>query len=215
MQRTVYRERLTIFIFYAIILDGDQMNICIYGSASNDIAAHYIEETEKLGKTLAKNGHSLVFGGGAQGLMGAAARGFYSEGARITGVVPKFFNVDGILFEQCNEMIRTDTMRTRKQKMDDLADAFITTPGGIGTYEEFFEIITLKQLGQSKKPLILFNIDGYFDTLLTMLENCVTGKFMPRNTIELVHFSDTIDDIISYLENYQPDEFNILKYRNI
>ncbi len=191
------------------------MNICIYGSASDDIDTHYIEETEKLGKTLAKNGHSLVFGGGAQGLMGAAARGFYSENAHITGVVPKFFNVDGILFAHCDEMIRTDTMRTRKQKMDDLADAFITAPGGIGTFEEFFEIITLKQLGQSDKPLIIFNIDGYFDSLLNLLENCVAGKFMPHKTIELVHFSDTTEDIVEYLNAYKPEEFNILKYRNI
>lgn len=191
------------------------MNICIYGSASDDIDTHYIEETEKLGKTLAKNGHSLVFGGGAQGLMGAAARGFYSENAHITGVVPKFFNVDGILFSHCDEMIRTDTMRTRKQKMDDLADAFITAPGGIGTFEEFFEIITLKQLGQSDKPLIIFNIDGYFDSLLNLLENCVAGKFMPHKTIELVHFSDTTEDIVEYLNAYKPEEFNILKYRNI
>lgn len=190
------------------------MNICIYGSASDDISKKFIDTTELLGKTLAKRGHSLVFGGGAQGLMGAAARGFYSENAKITGVVPKFFNVDGILFEHC-EMIRTDTMRQRKQQMDDLADAFITTPGGIGTFEEFFEIITLKQLGQSKKPLVLFNIDGYFDPLRAMLENCVNGKFMPKATLDLCLFSDSIEEIINYIENHSDPDFNILKYRNI
>lgn len=190
------------------------MNICIYGSASNEIDKNYIEQTELLSKKLAKKGHSLVFGGGANGLMGAAARGFRSEGAHITGVVPKFFNVDGILFDDC-EMIRTDTMRQRKQKMDDLADAFITTPGGIGTYEEFFEIITLKQLGQSYKPLVLFNIDGYFEPLRAMLENCVKGNFMPQTTIDLCFFCDSIDNIIEYIENYKPVDFNILEYRNI
>lgn len=190
------------------------MNICIYGSSSDEINKHYIEETEKLAKMLAKKGHSLVFGGGARGLMGAAARGFYSENAKITGVVPKFFNVDGILFDKC-EMIRTETMRTRKQKMDDLADAFITTPGGIGTYEEFFEIITLKQLGQSKKPLVIFNVDGYFEPLRTLLQNCVDGNFMPQKTMELIHFSDTAEDAVNYLESYTPEEFNILTYKNI
>lgn len=191
------------------------MNICIYGSASNDIEKKYIEQTETLSKALAKRGHSLVFGGGAQGLMGAAARGFYSEKAHITGVVPNFFNVDGILFEHCDEMIRTETMRQRKQIMDDRADAFITTPGGIGTYEEFFEIITLKQLGQSQKPLVLFNIDGYFEPLRAMLENCVKGNFMPQTTIDLCFFCDSVDDIINYIENYTHVDFNILKYRNI
>ena len=191
------------------------MNICIYGSASNDIDKKYIEQTELLSKTLAKRGHSLVFGGGANGLMGAAARGFYSENAKIVGVVPKFFNVDGLLFENCDEMIRTDTMRQRKQIMDDRAEAFITTPGGIGTFEEFFEIITLKQLGQSKKPLVLFNIDGYFDPLRAMLENCVKGNFMPQATIDMCFFCDSIDEIVNYIENYTPEEFNILKFRNI
>lgn len=190
------------------------MNICMYGSASNDIDRIYIEKTEELSKKLAARGHSLVFGGGAHGLMGAAARGFYSENAKITGVVPKFFNVDGILFDDC-EMIRTDTMRQRKQIMDDLAEAFITTPGGIGTFEEFFEIITLKQLGQSNKPLVLFNVNGYFEPLRAMLENCVKGKFMPQTSLDLCFFSDSIDEIIDYLENYKPVDFNILKYRNI
>ncbi len=191
------------------------MNICIYGSASDEIKKIYIEQTEILAKELAKKGHSLVFGGGAQGLMGAAARGFYSENAKITGVVPKFFNVDGILFEHCNEMIRTDTMRQRKQIMDDLSDAFITTPGGIGTYEEFFEIITLKQLGQSKKPLVLFNIDGYFDPLKAMLENCVTGGFMPEASLELCVFTDSIESVINCIENPEDYDFSILKYRSI
>lgn len=190
------------------------MNICIYGAASDSIDKKYIEAVELLSKELAKRGHSLIFGGGAQGLMGAAARGFYSEKGKITGVVPKFFNVDGILFDNC-EMIRTDTMRQRKQIMDDLSDAFITTPGGIGTYEEFFEIITLKQLGQSKKPLVLFNIDGYFEPLRTMLENCVKGNFMPQTTIDLCFFCDSVDDIINYIENYTHTDFNILEVRNI
>ncbi len=191
------------------------MKICIYGSASNDIDKGYIECVEQFSKKLAQRGHSLVFGGGAQGLMGAAARGFYSEGAEIIGVVPKFFNVDGILFDKCNEMIRTETMRTRKQKMDDLAEAFITMPGGIGTYEEFFEIITLKQLGQSEKPLILYNIDGYFNKLKELLRNCVDGNFMPKHSLELCFFSDSQQEIMDYIENYSMESFNILKYRNI
>ncbi|MCD7775014.1 MAG: TIGR00730 family Rossman fold protein [Clostridiales bacterium] len=191
------------------------MRICIYGSASNDIDKEYMTKTEELSIALAKRGHSLVFGGGGQGLMGAAARGFSSQGASIIGVVPKFFNVDGILFDKCDEMIRTDTMRTRKQKMDDLAQGFITTPGGIGTFEEFFEIITLKQLGQSKKPLAVYNINGYFDKLKALLDNCVDGKFMPEHSLELCFFSSSQSEIIDYVENYSSDDFNILKYRSI
>lgn len=114
------------------------MNICVYGAASDEIDKIYTAEAEKLGEKMAKCGHSLVFGGGAGGMMGAAARGIHKNGGNIIGVVPTFFNVDGILFEHCNEMIRTETMRERKQIMEDRADAFIMTPGGIGTFEEFF-----------------------------------------------------------------------------
>lgn len=190
------------------------MNICIYGSASNDIDKSYIDTVEQLGKALAKRGHSLVFGGGANGLMGAAARGFHSEKAKITGVVPRFFNVDGILFED-GELIRTDTMRERKQKMDDLADAFIATPGGIGTFEEFFEIYTLKQLGQSKKPLVIFDINGYYKPLLAMLQNGINGNFMPQKSFNLFYYSDCIEDVISYIENYNYSDVDINAVRNI
>lgn len=190
------------------------MNICIYGSASDDIDRTYIDTVEKLGKALAKRGHSLVFGGGAKGLMGAAARGFHSENAKITGVVPRFFNVDGILFEE-GELIRTDTMRERKQIMDDLADAFIATPGGIGTFEEFFEIYTLKQLGQSRKPLVIFDVNNYYKPLIAMLENGINGNFMPSKSLDLFHYTDSVENVITYVENYDSSDFDINAYRNI
>ena len=190
------------------------MNICIYGSASNDIDRIHIDTVEQLGKALAKRGHSLVFGGGANGLMGAAARGFYSENAKITGVVPRFFNVDGILFEN-GELIRTDTMRERKQIMDDLADAFIATPGGIGTFEEFFEIYTLKQLGQSKKPLVVFDVNGYYKPLIALLENGIKGNFMPLQSLSLFHYTDSIEDAIDYIENYKGPNYDVNAVRNI
>jgi uncharacterized protein (TIGR00730 family) len=190
------------------------MNICIYGSASNEIDRSYIDTVENLGKALAKRGHSLVFGGGANGLMGAAARGFHSENAKIIGVVPRFFNVDGILFEK-GELIRTDTMRERKQIMDDLAEAFIATPGGIGTFEEFFEIYTLKQLGQSKKPLVIFDINGYYKPLIAMLENGINGSFMPKQSMSLFHYTDSIEDAIDYIENYTGPDFDINAVRTI
>lgn len=115
------------------------MNVCVYGASSNDIDRSYIEETEYLGREIAKRGHTLVYGAGANGLMGAVARGVYEENGTIIGVTPSFFNVDGILFENVSELITTETMRERKQIMEDKADAFIITPGGIGTLEEFFE----------------------------------------------------------------------------
>ncbi len=180
------------------------MRICIYGASSCVIDPSYIDEAEKLSKILAKNGYSLVFGCGANGLMGAAARGFYSENAEIIGVVPSFFNVDGILFEHCTNTIRTDTMRERKQIMEDLSDAFITTPGGIGTFEEFFEMLTLKQLGRHTKPMILYNINGYYDKMLDMLNTSVDEKFMNKETLDLFAVLNTPDEVINYLNTYVP-----------
>ena len=139
------------------------MRICVFGSASDDIDRAYIEAGEKLGEMLGKKGHSLVFGAGNSGMMGAVARGFHRTGAEIVGVVPSFFP-DGVLFPYCTELVKTETMRERKRILEELSDAFIITPGGFGTFDEFFEILTLKQLNRHNKPIVIFNINHYYDS---------------------------------------------------
>ncbi len=175
------------------------MNVCIYGASSNQIDAGYIMATETLGEELAKAGHSLVYGGGGAGLMGAAARGFTAGGGRIVGVVPGFLQVDGVLYDRCDEMVVTDTMRQRKQVMDERSEAFIITPGGIGTYEEFFEMYTLKQLGRHNKPLIVYNIDGYYDKLLDMLQFTVEEGFMRPVSLTLLTVASTPVEVLTAL----------------
>lgn len=175
------------------------MNVCLYGASSTEIDNSYISATEKLGELLARQGHSLVYGAGGAGLMGAAARGVKRGGGRVVGVVPKFLKVDGVLFDGCDEMIFTDTMRERKQIMEDRADAFIVTPGGIGTYEEFFEIYTLKQLGQLHKPIVIFNINGYFDDMLSMLRRTVDERFMREASLSLIAVVDTPSEVLTCL----------------
>lgn len=176
------------------------MEICIYGASSNDIPPLYISAAERLGEALALSGHSLVFGGGAGGLMGAVARGTVRKSGKVTGIVPSFFNVDGVLFKACSEMIYTDTMRQRKQLMEDRADAFVMLPGGIGTFDEFFEIITLKQLNRHKKPVAIFNVNGYYDELLNMLKKAVSQGFMTEKSLGLApDFSDA-EKLLRYLE---------------
>lgn len=167
------------------------MNICLYGASSTEIAQEYIVATEELGELIARKGHGLVYGAGGAGLMGAAARGMKRGGGQVVGVVPSFLKVDGILFDGCDEMIFTDTMRQRKQIMEERADAFIVAPGGIGTYEEFFEIYTLKQLGQLNKPIVIFNINGYFNEMLAMLRRTVDERFMREASMELIEVGDT------------------------
>jgi uncharacterized protein (TIGR00730 family) len=177
------------------------MKICVYAASSDQINPAYIAAAEELGQTLARRGHSLVFGGGAQGLMGAVARGVSAAGGEILGVAPSFFNVDGVLYPHCTEFIYTETMRQRKQIMEDNAEAFIIVPGGIGTFEEFFEILTLKQLCRHDKPIAIYNIKGYYDEMLYMLEKATEKQFIRGGCMDLFRISEYIDELLDYVEN--------------
>lgn len=181
------------------------MNICVYGASSNTLDSSYIQAVEALGLQMAQRGHHLVFGGGARGLMGAAARGVSQGGGNIVGVAPSFFNVDGILYQDCTELIYTETMRERKQIMEDRADAFIMVPGGIGTFEEFFEILTLKQLGRHQKAIVGFNVNGFFDTMTAMIESAIQQNFVAPPCRKLYQFFDKAEDVLDYLEQYRPE----------
>jgi uncharacterized protein (TIGR00730 family) len=189
------------------------MNICLYGASSNEIDKSYIEKTEILGEKIGKRGHNLVYGGGANGLMGAAARGVVKGCGNVIGIAPSFFNVDGVLFQECAEFVYTETMRERKQIMEERADAFVVVPGGPGTFDEFFEILTLKQLGKHKKPVAIFNINGYYDSLVKMLQNAVEQKFMTAECKELAPVFENEDELLDYLENYKAElyDFNVMK----
>lgn len=177
------------------------MNICVYGASSTAIAKSYINPVEELGKKIAGLGHSVVFGGGNNGLMGAIARGVYAGGGKIIGVSPAFFNVDGVLFEKCTEMIYTETMSRRKELMMEYADAFLVVPGGPGTLDEFFETLTLKQLGKHNKPILVYNLNGYYDQLIAQLDTCVDRQFMEEKNMSLFHVFNRADKIITYLQD--------------
>lgn len=178
------------------------MRICVYGAASPTIDPEYIRQTEIMGEEMAKRGHSLVFGGGASGLMGAAARGVKKGGGSILGVIPKFFEQETVeaIYTECDEMLTPDTMRERKQLMEDNADAFIITPGGIGTYEEFFEILTLKQLCRHNKPIAIFNVMGYYDSLNEVIQQAMQKNFIRENCNTLFKITDNLDELLDYIE---------------
>lgn len=179
------------------------MRICVYGAASPTIDKSYIEAVEKMGKEMVLRGHSLVFGGGGNGLMGAAARGVRSEGGKILGVIPKFFNEEDIeaICDFCDELIQPNTMRERKQIMEDNSDAFIVVPGGIGTFEEFFEILTLKQLCRHNKPIAIYNINGYYDELNMVLIEAMKKNFIREDCSDLYEITDDLEKVFAYVEN--------------
>ena len=191
------------------------MNICIYGSSSDLIDRIYLNEAERLGFAIARHGHTLIYGAGGEGVMGAAARGVMSAGGSLVGVVPSFLDLGGNLFEQCTELIRTDNMRERKARMEELSDAFIVMPGGLGTFDEFFEILTLKQLGRHGKAVALYNIGGYFDDIAQMLEKAIAHRFMKENCRSLYRFFGDRDSLLDYIESYQAHVVDILDMKHV
>ena len=192
------------------------MNICIYGASSALIDESFISAGEKLGTIISEHNHNLVFGGGSTGLMGAVARGMTQIGkGEIIGIAPSFMNVDGILYDKCTEFIYSETMRERKQLLEEKSDAFIVTPGGIGTFDEFFEIITLKQLGRHNKPIAILNTNGYYDHLKAFLQNSIDEKFMKAECADLIFFADEPEEIIDYVENYKPVQNSVSVFKSI
>ena len=176
------------------------MRVCVYGASSTRIDQVYIDEGEKLGLGIAARGWGMVFGAGANGLMGAAARGVTRGGGDLIGVVPTFFqNVDGELYDKCTDLVYTETMRRRKQTMEDISDAFIITPGGVGTMDEFFEIFTLRHLKQHDKPIAILNTEGFYDDLLALLKEMVDTKFLVGSTLDCLLVSSDPEELLDMI----------------
>lgn len=177
------------------------MNICIYGASSDRIDESYKNAARELGRQLGEASVGMVFGGGATGLMGAAARGLRSAGKDriLIGVAPRFFDEPGVIYKDCSEMIWTETMRERKQTMEDLSDGFVVLPGGIGTFEEFFEILTLRELNRHNKPIILYNVNGYYDRIRELLQQAAAEGFMTEEQTHLCSFAGSAEEILQQL----------------
>lgn len=184
------------------------MNICIFGSSSEQIDKEYLRTAEHLGNSIAKKGYGVIFGAGKYGVMGAAARGVYLAGGKLIGVSPKFFIETDVLYDKCTEMIYTETMRERKAVMEEKADAFVICAGGMGTFEEFFEVLTLKQLHRHTKPIIIYNVNDYYNSLMAMMENAVKESFMSEDCNKLYTIAYSEDEVFSQIENYKPYSYN-------
>ena len=191
------------------------MQICLYGASSNELDAVYLNSAYEVGFMIAQHGHALVYGAGAQGVMGAAARGVHDGGGRITGVAPNFLNVDGILYDRCDDLIFTQTMAERKSIMAKRADAFIMAPGGVGTFEEFFEILTLKQLGRHNPAIAVLNTNGYYNKLQAFVHEAVGQNFVREACLQLYTLCDTPEQALACLESFRPDALDVRHLKNI
>ena len=175
------------------------MKICVYGASGEKLRQEYFDAAYALGALMAEGGHTLVYGGGQTGLMGAVGRGAHDKGGEIIGVAPKFFDEPGVLSPDCTELIFTETMRERKLIMEDMADAFIILPGGIGTFEEFFETLTLKQLGRHAKPMALLNTLGYYNKLCAAMDSAAEGGFVAQSCLELYALCTSPEDALRHV----------------
>ena len=164
---------------------------CVYGGANERIDSHHKEKIEELGKIIAKNGFSLVYGAGATGCMGAVARGVKENGGFVMGISPDFISDFEDIFD-CDNKVMVDTMAERKTLMEKHADVFFIAPGGIGTMDEFFQVLTLKYLKRINVPIVVLNIDGFYNSLICLIEDLVKQGAV----IEDVHkLYDVVTDI--------------------
>ena len=159
-------------------------NVCVYCGSNPGILPQYRQAAEALGKELAAQKTGLVYGGYGEGLMGVVSGAVLAQGGSVCGVTPRGLFGDGQPHAPHVQLIEVEDMHARKQKMMQLADAFIALPGGVGTYEELFETFSWAQLGLHQKPIGLLNIAGFFDPLLAMLRHTAAQGFMGRRAVE-------------------------------
>ena len=175
--------------------------VCVYCASSTQVKPSYFDATDRLSKLLAAAKLSVVYGGGSMGLMGQLADSTLAAGGRITGVIPRFmcdveWNHNGL-----TELMLVETMHERKEKMAMMADAVVALPGGCGTLEELLEVITWKRLGIFTKPIVIVNIEGYYDALITMLDRAVDERFMRDEHRQMWEVVETPEEVLSAIYN--------------
>ncbi|QQQ30499.1 LOG family protein [Chryseobacterium indoltheticum] len=178
-------------------------SITVFCGSSFGSEEIYKEQAVLLGQTLAKQNIQLIYGGANVGLMGAVADGVLLEGGKVIGVLPHFLQSKEIAHQDLTELILVETMHERKTKMNDLCDGVIVLPGGYGTLEEFFEMITWAQLGLHKKPIAILNINGFYDDLIKLVQNMVDKGFLKQINQEMLLASDSIDKLLEKMKNYR------------
>jgi len=177
--------------------------ICVYCGSADHLNPDYLASARRMGELIAQRNMHLVFGAGSTGLMGAVADGALSVGGEVTGVIPEYFNTPTLAHVQLTHLEVVATIHERKARMAELADAFIALPGGYGTFEEFFEILTWAQIGLHNKPIGLLNVRNYFDPMIHMIEHARAEGFIYNEHRSLFVHSNQPDELLSALEEFQ------------
>lgn len=190
-------------------------NICVYSSSSNELGNKYYEVARELGVLMGRSGFNLVYGGGSVGTMYENAKAVHEFGGKVIGIIPEKLNEIGVGNPNCDELIVTKCMRTRKEKLDTLSDAMIAIAGGFGTLEELSEMIVQKQLGYNNKAVVILNTDGFYDNLIKFFEEMINENFAHADARELYFVANTPTEAISYLKAYEPRHFDIREKLNL
>lgn len=185
-------------------MNTNMKRVAVYCGSSSGNDPVFAETAKAVGAFLARSGYGVVYGGSRVGLMGCVADGALSAGGEVIGVLPDFLQTREIMHEGLTQLHIVQSMHERKLMMSDLSDGIITLPGGFGTLEELFEIITWAQLGLHTKPIALLNIQGFYDHLLLLLEHIVEKGLLKSANFGLLLTADTIDELLARMLNYVP-----------
>jgi hypothetical protein len=186
-------------------------SVCVYCGSSSDVRQSHREAARELGTELAKAGIRLVYGGGQVGLMGLIADAALAADGAVTGIIPKFLDKLEIGHTGCTELIVSNNMHDRKYEMASIADAFVILPGGFGTLDEMFEILTWKQLKLHDKPVIIADIDGYWQPLLTLMTNQIEENYVRPEHRELFQVARDVAAIFTILDAEPEPRFSLKK----
>jgi len=174
-------------------------SLCVYCGSRPGADPHYAQAARDVGAWIGRHGGQLVYGGGQNGLMGIVADATTAAGGSVVGIIPQFMVEREWARPSCDELHIVSTMHERKQMMVDRADAFVALPGGIGTFEEFFEAWTWRQLGYHNKPVGLLNLGGYYNDLLKFLQCSVSQGFLQQNHLQLITHHTSVSPLLSTL----------------
>lgn len=177
--------------------------ICAYCGSSDRADLGYLDAARQMGRAIACRGLALVYGAGSTGVMGALAEGALEGGGAVTGIIPKFFATPQLMHTRLTHLEVVPDMHTRKARLAGLADAFIALPGGYGTFEELFEMITWAQIGLHRKPIGLLNTRGYFNPLLALIEHARAEGFLYDEHLQLFILAEQPEQLLDALEDHR------------
>lgn len=176
-------------------------SVTVFLSSAKRVDRFYFDTARQLGQAIARQGWTLVYGGNYVGCMASLADGAREMGGKVIGITPRLFVEENLADTFCDELIVTDSMRHRKHLLEERADAFIAFPGGLGTLEEFFEILVGRQLNYHQKPITLLNLRDFYTPLIELIHKGIQQHFIREQAWRLIHVADSVEQAIDYLRN--------------